>query len=1234
MIEAQQQIERFKEFITMHYEKDFHELIRKGAKSLLINFSELLQFDPELADNLLDDPEEVIKAAEIALTNFELPEKVLMKVRFYNLPESQKIKIRDIRSNNLNDFLKIEGIVRQASDVRPQVTSAKFECPSCGNNMTILQIDTRFKEPFRCSCGRKGKFRLISKELVDVQRLVLEESPEALEGGEQPKRLTVFLKDDLVEPRMEKKTTPGSKVRVTGVIKEVPLVLKSGTQSTRYDLMMDSNFIEPAEEIFEEIEVNKEEEEQIKALAKDPKIYEKLIKSIAPSIYGHDDVKEALVLQLFGGVKKIKSDGTKIRGDLHILLIGDPGSGKSATLQFITKAAPKARFVSGKGASAVGLCIAPDSLITTNPGGISPIQSIVESQLEKNIKPYCEGIWCARDPRNDKKIFTLDSHFKVKSRKINQFWKIKSPKYMVNITTSSGKNIVMTPNTKLFSIRDGCTIWEEADKVMTEDYLAACREFTFENPNKQLVIMLIKSNPIVYGVKNDVQIMIKKICTTKNMTIRDLAKKLIINENKLYHHWVKEEARGNIHLKDLFILAELSQYDKDHLAQSIKLLSLRKGHKIKIPSYLNEEFMYLAGLIAGDGDIDFKKNRGVIRLSNNSEEIQDTFKKIVHTLFGVQCCVSSERSEKRAESWRFGSKIIAEILNSLGIAYSPKSHKIDMSNKLLTLPNHLLKHFLSGYFDADGGPVESNKSIEVSSASKYFVKKLQLVLLRFGIQSKLRTRSRKNKKSIRKDGKIIVARYDKAVLTIYGRRNLELFRERIGFTMTEKRKRLESIIASLSKYDTNTDVVPGAEKLLKKITKKHKISSKALFGYKTSNYTSGKFRVSTANLRKIVSKLNALLQTSDENFLQLQLLANADIVWEKIIMKKKIYNHNYPFVYDLTVADSHNFLVNGIVVHNTASIVKDEFLRGWALEAGAMVLANKGIAIVDELDKMTSEDRDALHEALEQQQVTIAKANINATLNAETTVLAAANPKLGRFDPYQPIAAQIDLPPTLINRFDLIFPIRDIPNKEMDTKIASHILKLQQKPEELKQEIETPVLKKYISYAKQKVFPVLTDAAIDEIKNFYVTLRNKGSTGDETIKPIPISARQLEALVRLSEGSARVRLSPKVIREDAKRAIALLQHCLMQVGFDYETGQIDIDRIATGVPASERSRISVLREIINSLESKGMKAIPLEEITSKAAEKGVTEEQVEEIIERLKRDGTVFEPRRGFISKI
>src|SRR3989338_5314227 len=188
--------------------------------------------------------------------------------------------------------------------------------------MTILQLDTKFKEPSRCSCGRKGHFRLLSKDLVDAQRLLIEEAPENLEGGEQPKRLNVFLKEDLVEPKMEKKTTPGSMVKVYGIIKE---------------------------------------------FSKDLQLFEKFTKAIAPSIYGHDKIKEAIVLQMIGGIRKVKEDKTVMRGDIHILLVGDPGSGKSALLQFVSKAAPKARYVSGKGASGVGLCVAPDSLILTNP---------------------------------------------------------------------------------------------------------------------------------------------------------------------------------------------------------------------------------------------------------------------------------------------------------------------------------------------------------------------------------------------------------------------------------------------------------------------------------------------------------------------------------------------------------------------------------------------------------------------------------------------------------------------------------------------------------------------------------------------------------------------------------------------------------------------------------------------------------------------------------------------------
>ncbi|MBL7148062.1 MAG: minichromosome maintenance protein MCM [Nanoarchaeota archaeon] len=671
VIDGSEQIEKFKEFLEQDYEKELYVLNDKGDFVLIIDFSKIIGFDHELADQLLEDPEETVRSIELSTEGFNLKQQ--FRVRISNLPKSQFKMIKDIRSNDLDRFLYVEGIVRQASDVRPQVTSAKFECPSCGNVISILQLDSKFKEPSRCSCGRRGKFRLLSKILVDAQRLVIEEIPEYLEGGEQPKRLSVFLKEDLVEPRMEKRTTPGSKVRITGIVKEVPILLKTGAQSIRYDLAMESNYIESMEELFEDLDMSKEEEEEIKNLGKNPKIYDMLVNSIAPQIRGHIKVKEAIILQLMGGVSKNRTDGTKTRGDIHILLVGDPGTAKSTLISSLSKVVPKSRMVSGKSATGAGI---------------------------------------------------------------------------------------------------------------------------------------------------------------------------------------------------------------------------------------------------------------------------------------------------------------------------------------------------------------------------------------------------------------------------------------------------------------------------------------------------------------------------------------------------------------------------------TASVVKDEFLRGWALEAGAIVLANGGYLFIDELDKMSPEDRNALHEGLEQQRISISKANIQAVLKAETTVLAAANPKLGRFDPYTPIASQIDLPSTLINRFDLIFPIRDLPNREEDEKIASHVLSLHKKPEEIKPELPKEVFRRYISYIKRKIKPVLTDSAIDEIKKFYVDLRNKGTSSEGEIKPIPISARQLEALVRLAEGSAKVRLSNKVLKQDARRSINILKHCLMQVGFDYETGQIDIDRITTGITTSQRSRIFTIREIIKSLEEKFGKKIPLEEVIAEAANKGIDESHVEESIERLKREGEIFEPVRNSISRV
>ena len=302
-----EQIENFKGFIEQYYEKKLHELASKGISSVYIDFFEVAEFSPELAEFILDTPEDAVKTLEMAISEFD----VNIRARIFNIPKSQFINIKDIRSKHLGKFIYIEGIVRQASDVRPQVTSAKFECPTCGNTLSILQLDTKFREPNRCSCGNKNRFRLLSKELVDAQRLVIEESPENLEGGEQSKRLPVYLKEDLVEPKMEKKTTPGSKVRINRIIKEVSIVLKTGAKSVNFELMMDANSIIPIEETYEEIEISKEIEQQIKDLAKDEMVYEKLTKSI-------DDYldKKSVAVKAKNVAARITKDLDDIPGDV------------------------------------------------------------------------------------------------------------------------------------------------------------------------------------------------------------------------------------------------------------------------------------------------------------------------------------------------------------------------------------------------------------------------------------------------------------------------------------------------------------------------------------------------------------------------------------------------------------------------------------------------------------------------------------------------------------------------------------------------------------------------------------------------------------------------------------------------------------------------------------------------------------------------------------------------------
>ncbi|MEM1559950.1 MAG: minichromosome maintenance protein MCM [Ignisphaera sp.] len=308
----------------------------------------------------------------------------------------------------------------------------------------------------------------------------------------------------------------------------------------------------------------------------------------------------------------------------------------------------------------------------------------------------------------------------------------------------------------------------------------------------------------------------------------------------------------------------------------------------------------------------------------------------------------------------------------------------------------------------------------------------------------------------------------------------------------------------------------------------------------------------------------------------------------------------------------------------TAAVVRDKQTGEFYLEAGALVLADGGIACIDEIDKMREEDRVAIHEAMEQQTVSIAKAGIVARLNARTSVLAAGNPRYGRYLPNRSIAENVNLPPTILSRFDLIFVIKDVPNVDRDVKLARHITGTHKQYEEVKPIIDVDILRKYIAYAKKNVKPALTDEARKLIEEFFVEMRKKSLSAPES--PITITARQLEALIRLAEANARMALKNEVTEEDAAEAVRLMKSMLESVGIDVERGEVDIDIIMTGQPKSQREKIIVIEEIIRDLANKEGCA-KLRDIIAKAKEQKIEDKFIEEAIVKLRREGIIYKPK-------
>jgi len=680
------------------YKKQLGEISREypHKRSVYIDYRDVERFGPAgiaLADELLENPGKVLEDVWDAITSSQLirtkdgKEPKGINIRFTNLPK--KTGIRHIRSEDINRFVSVEGILRKTTEVRPRIVEAVFRCPA-GHFTVKKQKYGKFIEPDGCAtdgCTFK-KIELMPKRstFVDSQKMRIQESPEGLRGGEQPQTLDVDVTDDL-----SGKVSPGDRVIINGILRSMQRVVK-GEKSTVFDIFLECNSIEVAEKEFEEVEIDEKAEDEIRSLSTDPMIYRKIVSSIAPTIYGSEDVKQAIALQLFGGIAKEMPDGSRLRGDIHVLLIGDPGIAKSQLLRYVVKLSPRAIYTSGQSSTAAGL---------------------------------------------------------------------------------------------------------------------------------------------------------------------------------------------------------------------------------------------------------------------------------------------------------------------------------------------------------------------------------------------------------------------------------------------------------------------------------------------------------------------------------------------------------------------------------TATAVKDEFGEGrWTLEAGALVLADMGVAAVDEMDKMEKGDRSALHEAMEQQSISVAKAGITATLKSRCALLGAANPKYGRFDMFGDISDQINMPPSLLSRFDLIFIMTDQPEQKRDLAIAEHILKAHSTGELIAQHKRTPIpgvtdeyiaqqlkpvmpdidpalFRKYVAYAKRSCFPIISTEAKDALVGYYLKLRGIA----EPNKPVPVTARQLEALVRLGEASARIRLSDTIELSDAERVIHIVDACLRQIAYDAKTGTFDIDKIVTGISKEKRDIVRVIKDAIRDIGGEGRRA-GIDQVIDAVSAKGFARDKVREGIDMLLRHGEAMEPKSGIIQLI
>ncbi|RQH00727.1 cell division protein [Natrarchaeobius oligotrophus] len=1041
-------VDAFEQFFRNYYDNAIKQLAQRypnEQRSLSIDWQDLYRFDPDLADDFLNQPEQLQRYAEEALRLYDLPIDVSLgqaHVRIRNLPETESPEIREIRARDMNSLVQVRGIVRKATDVRPKIEEAAFECQLCGTLTRVPQSSGNFQEPHECQgCERQGPFRVNfdQSEFVDSQKLRIQESPEGLRGGETPQSLDVHVEDDITG-----EVTPGDNVSATGVLR---LEQQSDGQdkSPVFDFYMEGISVEVDEEQFEDMNITDEDKKKIYEISNQDDVYERMVGSIAPSIYGYEQEKLAMIFQLFSGVTKQLPDGSRIRGDLHMLLIGDPGTGK---------------------------CVRGDTKVTLADGKTVPIRELVESNLD-DPKPIDDGWW----DEVDLEVPSLQKDGSIAPQRAIKVWKREAPEQMYRIRTSSGRELEVTPSHPLFVDAAGGFQATRAEELDIGDAIAVAAPAI--DPHTRSAERVRPDGGITVAAAAGTD----RIASLETLEPDD--------------DWVYD-----------------LEVEETHNYVSNGVIS----HNSQMLGYIQNiapRSVYTSG-------------KGSSSAGLTAAAVRDDF--------------------GDGQQWTLEAGAL--VLADQGIA------AVDELDKMRCVTGDTLVHA--------GNGIKPIRELAHDAVADGSIEELE------------------NGRTIRD--------VDFSVRT-----------------MTETGAIVDRPVTAVHQYETPTELIDvtteSGERL--RSTPDH-----PFFVYQNGSIVERDASSLEAGDRTLVPcgtpSIAADGGTATTNPANPGL---RDVEPSEIVSVRRDDDHDFDYVYDLTVEGTHNFIANGMVVHN-------------------------------------SEDRSAMHEALEQQKISVSKAGINATLKSRCSLLGAANPKYGRFDHYEPISEQIDLEPALISRFDLIFTVTDQPDEEKDRNLAEHILttnyagelttqreqmasldvsqdEIDEMTETVDPDIDADLLRKYIAFAKQNCHPRMTEEARETIRDFYVDLRSKGTDEDA---PIPVTARKLEALVRLSEASARIRLSDTVEQSDAEHVVEIVRSCLQDIGVDPETGEFDADIVEAGTSKSQRDRIKNLKGLIADIEEEYDEGAPVDIVLERAEEVGMDQSKAEHEIEKLKQKGEVYEP--------